>query len=50
MRTRIPGMRTQDPGTRTQDPFGDNHGHNILRVLVNLPNFLLTTSEMKRDY
>ena len=27
-----------------------NHGHNILRLFDTLPNFLFTTSEMKRDY
>ena len=27
-----------------------NHGHNILRIFVSLPNFLFTTSEMKHDY
>ena len=27
-----------------------NHGHNILRILVTLPNFIFTTSETKRDY
>ena len=30
--------------------FADNHGHNILRALDTLPNFLYTTSEAKRDY
>ena len=27
-----------------------NHGHNILRLFDNLPNFLFITSETKRDY
>ena len=27
-----------------------NHGHNILRLFDTLPNFLFTTSEIKRDY
>ena len=44
------GRGTQDPGPGTQDPFSDNSEHNILRILVNLPNFLLTIIEMKRDY
>ena len=55
--TRDPRPKTLEPGTRahdlrpgTQDPFGDNHRHNILRILINLPNILLTTSETKRGY
>ena len=28
----------------------DNHGHNILRIFVTLPNFLFTISATKRDY
>ena len=27
-----------------------NHGHNILRLFDASPNFIFTTSEMKRDY
>ena len=27
-----------------------NHGHNILRLFDTSPNFIFTTSEMKRDY
>lgn len=43
----------------TADPFQNillrlhhnyNHGLNILRTLVALPNFLLTSSERKHDY
>ena len=29
---------------------GYNHGHNILRLFYILPNFILATSETKRDY
>ena len=27
-----------------------NHGHNILRIMVTLPNFLCTTAKTKHDY
>ena len=35
---------------KAKQNFAENHGHNILRILVNLPSFLFTTSETKRDY
>ena len=35
---------------KAKENFADNGGHNILRILDTLPNFLITKSEAKRDY
>ena len=36
--------------TKAKENFVDNHGHNILKLVDTLANFLFTTSEAKRDY
>ena len=33
---------------KSKDNFADNHFHNIKRLFDILPNFIFTTSEMKR--
>ena len=35
---------------RTKKNFADNQGHNKMRCFDISPNFLLSTSEMKRDF
>ena len=34
---------------KAKENFADNHGHNILRLFDTSPNFLFTTSDMKRS-